>query len=114
MMKVVMAKRFELLDKIGVGGFGEVYRVKDKKRKEIVALKMESRVASIPMLVYEHKILESLSGNRHLPEVYAVGTEGDFNYLAMEFIGNSLEHFHKYCKKKFDLQVILSTFYPIT
>ena len=65
--KITIAKRFELNDKIGVGGFGEVYRATDKQTKNLVALKMENRASTVPMLLYEAKILQTLQGVESVP-----------------------------------------------
>ena len=104
-MEFIIGNRFKLLNKIGIGGFGEVYKALDTKSNQVVALKLENRTQGAPLLHYEKKLLGRLKGLPCLPNIVQNGVEGDFNYLAMEFIGYSLEHYHTFCGKKFSNQV---------
>lgn len=104
-MQISIGGRYKLKDKIGSGGFGEVFRAQDSKTGQTIALKMERRSAPTVLLPYETKILEHLQGIQGIPELYNSGVESDFNYMAMEFVGNSVDHFHKFCKGKFDILV---------
>ena len=84
-MEIIIGNRFKLGQKLGEGGFAEVYLCTDiKKKNEEVAIKLEQRVSKTPMLEYESKILEYLKGTPGVPNLRSSGLEGDFNYLAMD------------------------------
>lgn len=38
-----------------------------------------------------------MQGNEGFPKLYGAGTEGDYNYMAMEMLGPSLEDLFNYC-----------------
>ena len=48
-----------------------------------------------------------MAGEAGYPLYYGAGTEGDYNYLAMEILGPSLEDLFNYCERKFSLKTIL-------
>jgi serine/threonine protein kinase len=104
-MEFVIGKRFKIGKKIGAGGFGEVYEAIDLKTKSVVALKMERRTAGVPVLNYEASIMRQLEGIPNIPQLLKVGTDGDFNFMAMDYIGCSLEHAFVFCERKFSLAV---------
>jgi len=68
-----IGNRFLLDKKIGMGGFGEVYMAKDSTTGKNCAVKMESRVAGMPVLNYEFKILQHLKNLEGVPQVYKFG-----------------------------------------
>lgn len=60
-----------------------------------------------PQLFYEAKLYKLLSGEIGIPKVYYYGTEGDYNVLAMELLGNSLEDLMSKCGGKFSMKTTL-------
>lgn len=59
----------------------------------------------MPILNYEFKILQHLKNVEGVPEVYKYGVQGDYNWMAMDYIGYSLEHYHSVCQQKFKFEV---------
>ena len=108
-MEFLLGRRFKLGNKIGVGGFGEVFEATDTKTNQRVALKLENRAGGTPVLGYEFKMLQGLKGLPCIPKVIKFGLEGDYNYMAMDYIGFSLEHFHSYCQRQFSPTVRYSS-----
>lgn len=68
-----IGNRFILNDKIGMGGFGEVYLAKDTKTHKTCAVKMESRAGGMPILNYEYKIMQHLKDTEGVPNVFKFG-----------------------------------------
>jgi serine/threonine protein kinase len=87
---------FELLEKVGVGGMGSVYKARRPGVDEYVALKIANRaVAGDPVLVHrfdnEFKIASQLQ-HPNLVRALGHGIENGTPYLVMEFVpGLSLD-----------------------
>ncbi len=82
--------KFELLERVGRGTFGTVYRAKDTELDRIVAVKMP-RSGSFATKEDEDRFVRegrSVAQLRHpgIVPVYEVGRSGAFPYLASEFV----------------------------
>ena len=81
---------YEILDRIGVGGMGEVYRARDTRLDRTVAIKV---LASSPADEHKARVrferearaISSLS-HPHICAVYDVGHEGGVDYIVMEYL----------------------------
>src|SRR5712691_8889198 len=88
--------RYEILDQIGSGGMGDVYRARDPRLGRIVAIKILRRgLVDTPGLrarfEREAAAIASLS-HPHICSVYDVGRQEDVDYLVMEYLeGETLE-----------------------
>ncbi len=81
-MPTLFADRYQLLERLGGGGHGEVFRAIDTHRQMEVALKLLTHPSSQPVHAYwEASLLTSLRSDNVL-EVYDAGTAGDVPYLA--------------------------------
>jgi serine/threonine protein kinase len=89
----VIGKRlgnFEIEEKIGAGGMGEVYRARDTRLDRIVAIKiLPPGVATDPRrrerFQREAQALSRLN-HPHVCTLYDVGKEGDVDFLVMEHL----------------------------
>ena len=81
---------FELLDKLGEGGMGVVYRARYVKNDKIVAVKLlpESITDSVLLARFERE-MQLLKTLRHPHIVHTFGgtCEGDVRFYAMELVG---------------------------
>ncbi|TET71417.1 MAG: hypothetical protein E3J44_04240, partial [Candidatus Aminicenantes bacterium] len=86
----VFASRYEIIEELGKGGMGRVYRVEDKKIKEEVALKLiRPEVASdkktIERFSNELKMARKIA-HRNVCRMYDLGEEKGTHYITMEYV----------------------------
>jgi serine/threonine protein kinase/Tfp pilus assembly protein PilF len=85
----VFAGRYEVIEELGRGGMGSVYRVMDKKIKEEVALKLiRPEIVdekSIERFGNELKYARKIA-HRNVCKMYDLDEEGGTRYITMEYI----------------------------
>ncbi|WP_117237440.1 protein kinase domain-containing protein [Thermus sediminis] len=85
-----LSQRYEILEKVGVGGMATVYKAKDKKTGRLVALKVpQERFVGDPRFVRRfHREAEVLSRMDHpnIVKVYDHGQVDGVHFIAMEFL----------------------------
>jgi len=84
------AERYQIIEELGKGGMGKVYKVLDKDIKEKVALKLLSpEIASdettIERFSNELKFARKIS-HRNVCRMYDLGKEEGTHYITMEFV----------------------------
>jgi serine/threonine protein kinase/Tfp pilus assembly protein PilF len=94
------AKRYEVIEKLGKGGMGEVYRVFDSKIEEEVALKLLNPEIAIDKrtterfkneIKYARKI-----GHKHVCKLYDLNEQAGLTFITMEYVpGEDLKSFIK-------------------
>lgn len=85
------ADRYEIIDELGWGGMGRVYRVEDTKTKEELALKLiKPEIASdkrtIERFAQELTIAHKIT-HRNVCRMHHLGEERGNYYITMEFVG---------------------------
>ena len=91
---------YEVIELVGVGGFGGIYKVKKNHSDKIYALKTESVNAKRQILQYEIQILKEIKGH-YFPKYITSGVNDKYgiNYLIMSYFGVSIGEilsFHEY------------------
>ncbi len=86
----IFANRYEIIEELGKGGMGKVYRVEDKKIKEEVALKLiKPEIASdkktIERFSHELKIARKLR-HKNICGMYDLGEARGTHYITMEYV----------------------------
>jgi len=88
--EAILSQRYEILEKVGVGGMATVYKAKEKKTGRIVALKVpQERFVGDPRFVRRfHREAEVLARMDHpnIVKVYDHGQLDGTHYIAMEFL----------------------------
>lgn len=92
-----LASRYTVLELVGRGGMGEVYRVRDNKLDQVVALKLlaESLRGNTSALIALHKEVRLARQVSHpnVCRVYDIGEADGMHFLTMEFVdGGDLAH----------------------
>jgi serine/threonine protein kinase/Tfp pilus assembly protein PilF len=92
------AERYEVLEELGKGGMGEVYKVKDKKLDEEMALKvLKPEIAAdkdiIERFKNELKFARKIA-HRNVCKMYDLNEEEESPYITMEYVkGEDLKSF---------------------
>src|SRR5512143_223 len=81
---------YKILEKLGEGGMGVVYRAEDTKLKRIVALKFlsagfYSHEPEREPFMQEAQTASALN-NPHVCTIYAIEEENDQSFIAMEYV----------------------------
>lgn len=98
MIGTVLGNRYELLEKVGVGGMAVVYKATDKLLNRHVAVKLlrsefQGNEEFIRRFNIESQAAASLS-HPNIVSIYDVGQSGDMHYIVMEFIeGKTLKEY---------------------
>ncbi len=96
----IFAERYEIIEELGKGGMGRVYKVYDNKIKEVVALKLirpdiSADENTIERFNNELRLARRIS-HRHVCRMYDVGEEGPSHFITMEYVpGEDLKRFIK-------------------
>ncbi len=79
--------RFQLLERLGAGGMGQVYKALDEQSGRLVALKFLHNIdrVKLPKLKHEFRAIQGLS-HPNLVRYDELRVEGDTAFLVMEFV----------------------------
>jgi hypothetical protein len=94
----LFAGRYEIIESLGQGGMGKVYRALDRKIGEVVALKLIRPEISVNEKAIERfknelKIARKIT-HRNICRMHDIGEEGFFHYITMEYVaGEDLKRF---------------------
>jgi len=86
--------RYELLEEVGRGGMGVVYKAKDTMLDRVVALKMlPSAICSESQEDYQNFIREARTiaklAHKNIVTIFDIGRRADRYYFSMEYVGGS-------------------------
>jgi len=86
----IFAERYEIVEELGRGGMGEVYRVKDKKLDEEIAIKVLNPIVAADKGVIERfknelKLARKIA-HRNVCKMYDLNEEQETPYITMEYV----------------------------
>ncbi len=102
---IIFANEYILKEKIGYGSFGQIYLAYHKPTKELVAIKLESRLArASSTLSREAKILSDLAGLKGFPKLHFLFRDDEYNAIVLNLLGPNLEKLFKVCSYRFSVR----------
>lgn len=82
--------RYEVIDQIGQGGMGQVYKAIDRELDEVVALKLlKPKLSSDPVVIARFKQEIKLTRrikHKNVARIFDLGEVGGFKFISMEYI----------------------------
>lgn len=84
-------KKYLLIDRIGSGAFGSIYRGQNVRTKEFVAIKVEPIMHDLKLLKNESNIYNFLSGLEGIPTIKWYGKDNKNYYMVINLLGKSLQ-----------------------
>ena len=87
----IINKKYKLLNKIGSGSFGSIYKGQNIRTNEFVAIKIESIEENLKLLKNESKLYYFLNGCEHIPTIKWYGKDENNYYMVIDLLGNSLQ-----------------------
>ena len=96
----MIGNKYRIIEKIGSGSFGEIYKGENIRTKEMVAIKMELIDSDMKMIANESRIYQylkgsKLEGNTGFPTVKWYGIHENHYYMVMNLLGESLKDLQK-------------------
>jgi eukaryotic-like serine/threonine-protein kinase len=87
---------YEVIEKLGEGGMGVVYKARDSRLERFVAIKLLTSERALDPCSRRRFLREaqaaSILNNPHIVAIYDIAFEGDADLIAMEFVdGRSLK-----------------------
>jgi casein kinase I family protein HRR25 len=87
----MIANKYKLLEQIGSGSFGCIYKGENIRTHKLVAIKVEPIKYDLKLLKRESKIYQNLSGSPNIPIVKWFGKDSENYYMVINLLGDSLQ-----------------------
>ena len=87
----MIANKYDLVEKIGSGAFGSIYKGRNVRTNEQVAIKVEPLKHETNLLKNEARIYQYLKGCMGIPQVKWFGVDDANNYMVINLLGESLQ-----------------------
>jgi serine/threonine protein kinase len=105
-MTDVVNKKYKIINKIGGGSFGQIYKGQNIRTSEFVAIKVEPIAGGINLLKHESIIYQYLQNCPGVPSVKWFGKDDHNYYMVINLLGESLQSI-KNKKQTFSLRLVL-------
>ena len=99
--------KYKLIEKIGNGSFGSIYKAENIRTGEYVAIKVEPIITKTKLLVNESRMYQYLSNSQGIPHIKWYGKDDKNYYMVINLLGDSLETFMQKTKSRFSLKITL-------
>jgi serine/threonine protein kinase len=91
----MFANKYLTIEQIGQGTFSQIYKGRNIRTNELVAIKVESKSATIKLLQNETRIYQYLNGHKGIPTIKWFGVDDTNYYMVISLLGKSLETFKR-------------------
>ena len=98
--------KYKIIEELGEGSFGKIYKGENIRTNELVAIKIESIVNGNKLLKNESTIYQYLVNTRGVPNVKWFGKDDKNYYMVINLLGDSLQTI-KNKKTTFSLTLVL-------
>lgn len=108
--------RYEIATELGVGSFGTIYAVVDKKSNKTYAAKVEPKKCRFPQLRFEYNVYQAIKNGNGIPRIHAFGNVvlstrkckalKEHRMMVVDKLGPSLEMLFWLCNRKFSLKTV--------
>jgi len=105
-MEPIIGNKYKIINKIGEGSFGQIFKGQNIRTYELVAIKMESIESDTKLLKNESIIYQYLNGLNGVPSVKWFGKDDNYYYMVINLLGDSLQNI-KNQKELFSLKLTL-------
>ena len=95
---MIIANKYKILEEIGKGAFGKVYKGENIRTKELVAIKVEKVNGDIKSLKYETQIYQAITSGKKTAgflQVKWFGLVKDFYFMVLPLLGDTLGQFKR-------------------
>jgi serine/threonine protein kinase len=100
--------KYTIIEQIGKGNFGQIYKGLNNRSNEPVAIKIEKLQNGINLLKNETRIYNFLNGINGIPKIKWFGTDNNLCYMVMELLGGSIEELKQQQPSKcFSFQLVV-------
>src|SRR5262245_16696002 len=86
----VLADRYQVIDTLGIGGMGSVYKVFDRRLTRVVALKtIHPELAATPVMMKRFKqevLLAQKITHKNVVRIFDIGEDHGTTFITMDFI----------------------------
>jgi serine/threonine protein kinase len=108
---MIIANKYKIVEEIGKGAFGKVYKGENIRTKELVAIKVEKVNGEIKSLKYETQIYQAITSGQKTTgfvQVKWFGLIKDYYFMVLPLLGDTLGQFkRKFPDGKFSLNTII-------
>jgi len=101
--EIIIGKKYKLLNQIGEGSFGKIFKAENIQTSSLVAIKIEKKHNS-SLLKHEANIYYKCKNIKGIPSIRMFGTEEQYNYIVMDLLGISIDKMREIQSGKFTLK----------
>jgi casein kinase I family protein HRR25 len=91
-MEIIINNKYKIIENIGEGSFGTIFKGQNIRTLEYVAIKVESIENELKFLKNESKIYQYLKNSLGVPSVKWFGKDDRYYYMVINLLGKSLQN----------------------
>lgn len=99
----MLSNKYKIIQKLSEGSFGTIYKAKNVRTNDLVAIKFESKNSHLQTLKNEAKIYQHLGKQNGFSQLKWFGSDGNYSYLVIDLLGislsDSIQRYKKFCLK---------------